>query len=102
MSPGAKGTPSPFHFFPEVYPILPFQTLILFLPACPPLSLLLVPGSGLAPVEQLNPLEYFCSESELSRQGIHAGSPQGLQVSSFSPFAEIYWSNKSSAMMEKN
>lgn len=85
-----------------------------FLPSCPSkhasssfLSvfhppLLLIPGPGLALVEQLNPLECSCYNAELSRQWIHAGSPQGLQVPSFSPFAEIYWSNKSSAMMEKN
>lgn len=58
--------------------------------------------SGLGLVKQLNPLECFCCEAGLRGQGIRAGSPQSLQVPSFSPFAEIYWSNKSSAMMEKN
>lgn len=56
MSPRAQGFRQPFPFLSRGFSILPFQTLILFLTACPPLSLLLVPGSGLALVEKLNPL----------------------------------------------
>lgn len=54
---------------------------------------------------QLNPQECSCCDRRSKQSGdfMLAGNPLGIQVPPHPPSpAEIYWSNKSSAIMEEN
>lgn len=58
--------------------------------------------SGLALVKKLNPLECFVDTQNRVVRGSMLVVPRVFECLLFCLFPEIYWSNKSSAMMEKN